>query len=245
AAYYYMDSLKVTMDSIYQKDVSTKILDLEQQYQTKEKENQILRLETKNKQQELAIAKSRWWELALGAGLALAVFVAYFLWKLSTKNKKLLIQNDLLHKEELRAMRQQERLSQYDSMLQGQEAERSRMAKDLHDGLGGLLAGVKLKLSSIVAKRGGDYPSSRSDINDVIHQLDYSVDELRRIAHDMMPESLRFEGLARALSDLCRYMSTVNVQVVFQNLGIKDYYPEQLRISIYRVIQVPLAHAIT
>ena len=118
------------------------------------------------------------------------------------------------------------------------------MAKDLHDGLGGLLAGVKLKLSSIVAKRAGDYPSSRSDINDVIHHLDYSVDELRRIAHDMMPESLRFEGLARALSDLCRYMSTVNVQVVFQNLGIKDYYPEQLRISIYRVIQELLTNAI-
>src|SRR5690606_5738747 len=244
AAYYYMDSLKVTMDSIYQKDVSTKILDLEQQYQTKEKENQILRLETKNKQQELAIAKSRWWELALGAGFVLAVFIAYFLWKLSAKNKKLLIQNDLLHKEELRAMRQQERLSQYDSMLQGQEAERSRMAKDLHDGLGGLLAGVKLKLSSIVARAGGAQAGEKNAINDVVRQLDYSVDELRRIAHDMMPESLRFGGLAPALSDLCRYMGTPMVQVVFQNLGIKDNYPDQLRVTVYRVVQELLTNAI-
>lgn len=244
AAYYYMDSLKVTMDSIYQKDVSTKILDLEQQYQTKEKENQILRLETKNKQQELAIAKSRWWELALGAGFVLAVFIAYFLWKLSAKNKKLLIQNDLLHKEELRAMRQQERLSQYDSMLQGQEAERSRMAKDLHDGLGGLLAGVKLKLSSIVARAGEAQAGAKNAINDVVRQLDYSVDELRRIAHDMMPESLRFGGLAPALSDLCRYMGTPMVQVVFQNLGIKDNYPDQLRVTVYRVVQELLTNAI-
>ena len=243
-AYSYMDSLRITKDSIYQRDVTTKLLEFEQQYKTTEKENRILRLETKNKQQELAIAKNRWWGLALGAGLILAVLLAYFWWKIGKNNKKLLTQKELLHEEELRTMRQKERLNQNDAMLQGQEAERSRMAKDLHDGLGGLLAGVKLKLSSIVAKRGRDYPSSRSDINDVIHQLDYSVDELRRIAHDMMPESLRFDGLAPALSDLCRYMSTVNVQVVFQNLGIKDYYPDQLRISLYRVIQELLANAI-
>lgn len=243
-AYNYMDSLRLTKDSIYQRDVTTKLLEFEQQYKTTEKENRILRLKTKNKQQELAIAKNRWWRFVLGAGLILAVLLAYFWWKIGKNNKKLFTQKELLHGEELRTMRQKERLNQYDAMLQGQEAERSRMAKDLHDGLGGLLAGIKLKLSYIVAKRGGDYPSSRSDINDVIHHLDYSVDELRRIAHDMMPESLRFEGLARALSDLCRYMSTVNVQVVFQNLGIKDYYPEQLRISIYRVIQELLANAI-
>src|SRR5690606_4353926 len=151
-AYGYMDSLRATMDSIYQKDVTTQVLNFEQQYETAEKENRILRLETKSKQQELAIAKSRWWTLALGAGLVLAVCVAYFWRKIGTNNKRLLIQKDLLHKEELRTMRQNERLKHYDAMLQGQEAERSRMAKDLHDGLGGLLAGVKLKLSSIVLR---------------------------------------------------------------------------------------------
>jgi len=243
-AYGYLDSLRMSLDSIYQKDVATKLLKFEQQYKTAEKENRILRLETKNKQQELAIAKSHWWQLALGAGLVLAVFIAYFLWKLSAKNKKLLIQNDLLHEKELRTVRQQERLNQYAAMLQGQEAERSRMAKDLHDGLGGLLAGVKLKLSSIVARTGMGKPGEKSAIDDVVRQLDYSVDELRRVAHDMMPESLRFGGLAPALSDLCRYMGTPIVQVIFQNLGIKDNYSDQLRVTVYRVVQELLTNAI-
>jgi len=243
-AYAYMDSLRITSDSIYQKDVAAKLLEFDQQYEAAEKENRILRLKTENKQQELAIAKSRWWEIVLAAGLVLTVFVAYFLWKIGTKNKKLLIQNDLLHKEELRTMRQQERLSQYDAMLQGQEAERSRMAKDLHDGLGGLLAGVKLKLSSIVARAGKTQTGEKNAINDVVRQLDYSVDELRRIAHDMMPESLRFGGLAPALSDLCRHMGTPIVRVVFQNLGIKDNYPDQLRVTVYRVVQELLTNAI-
>src|SRR5690606_25806595 len=142
--YEQLDTASTIMDSIYQKDLATKVLNLEKQYKAAEKENRILRLETKNRQQELAIVKSRWWELSLAAGLALAVFVAYFWWKISAKNKKLLIQDARLHKEELRSMREQEPLSQYHAMLQGERAERSRMGKDLHDGLGGLLAGVKL-----------------------------------------------------------------------------------------------------
>lgn len=244
AAYGYMDSLSVTMDSIYQKDVSTKILNFEQQYKTKEKENQILQLEAKSKEQELELAKNRWWQLALGASLVLAVFIAYFWWKIGTKNKKLLIQKNLLHEEELRSIRQQERMNQYEAMLQGQESERSRMAKDLHDGLGGLLAGVKLKLSSIVAKTGKYDPNEKSAINDVVHQLDYSVDELRRIAHNMMPESLRYGGLASALSDLCRHMGSPSVQVIFQNLGINDSYSDQLRVTVYRIVQELLANAV-
>lgn len=244
AAYIYMDSLRITMDSIYHKDVATKILDLEQRYQTKEKENRILLLKAKSKEQELAIVKSRWWEIALGSGLVLAILVAYFWRKIGRKNKKLLHQKELLHEEELRSIRQQERLNQYEAMLQGQESERSRMAKDLHDGLGGLLAGVKLKLSSIVAKAVNDDSAQKGAINDVVHQLDYSVDELRRISHNMMPESLRYGGLAPALSDLCRYMNTPSVQVVFQDLEINDTFSDQLRVTVYRVVQELLTNAV-
>lgn len=244
AAYDYMDSLNMTMDSIYQKDVATRVLNFERQYETAEKENRILRLETENRQQELAIARSRWWELVLAFGFILAVCIAFFSWKIGEKNKKLLLQNDRLHQEELHSLRQKERLRQYDAMLQGQEAERNRLAKDLHDGLGGLLAGVKLKLSSIITRSDGSGHGDKSAINDVVRQLDYSVDELRRIAHDMMPESLRFGGLAPALSDLCRYMGTSVMQVVFQNLGMKDNYPDQLRITVYRVVQELLTNAV-
>lgn len=244
SAYHQMDTLRTLLDSIYQEDVNSKVLNFEQQYKATERENRILRLEAKNQQQELKIARSRWWGVALGAALLLALSIAFFSWKIGRNNKKLLAQNELLHEEELRSVRQQERLRQYDAMLQGQEAERSRLAKDLHDGLGGLLAGVKLKLSSIVAKAGGNDSGGNGAVHDVIDQLDYSVDELRRIAHNMMPESLRYGGLVPALSDLCRYMGTPQIEVVFQDLGLKDSYTEQLRITVYRVVQELLTNAV-
>lgn len=243
-AYNYIDSLIATKDAIYQRDVTSKLLNFEQQYQTAEKENQILRLEAKNKEQELAISRTRLWGILLVAVLIAALGVAYFWRKIGKNNKKLLIQKELLHAEELRNIRQKERLNQYDAMLQGQEAERNRMAKDLHDGLGGLLAGLKLKLSSIVAKSNEKKPFDKNHLTDIIQQLDYSVDELRRIAHDMMPESLRFGGLVPAISDLCRYMSSPTVEVVFQNLGIQDNYSDSLRINLYRIIQELITNSI-
>src|SRR5690606_41811593 len=62
--------------------------------------------------------------------ILLAVCLAYSWRKIGRNNKKLLIQKDLLHEEELRTMRQQERLRQYDAMLQGQEAERNRRSEE-------------------------------------------------------------------------------------------------------------------
>lgn len=243
-AYAYMDSLRVTMDSIYQKDVATKVLNFEQQYETAQKENRILRLETKSREQELTIARNRWWELALAFGLILVSCIAYFSWKIGNNHKKLLLQKERLHQEELHSVYQKEKLRQYGAMLQGQELERGRLAKDLHDGLGGLLAGVKLKLSSIVSKNKGGILKENSAVSNVIQHLDYSMDELRRIAHNMMPESLRFGGLVLALLDLCRRVDTPEMKVAFQDLGISDSYPESLRIAVYRIIQELLANAV-
>lgn len=244
SAYWQMDTLNVLLDSFYVTDLATKIQSLEVQHATAEKENEILRLEADNRQQELKIAKTRSWALVLGGGLLLALSVIFFTLKIGQKNKRLLQQKEQLHEEELRTIRQQEKLRQFNAMLQGQEAERNRLAKDLHDGLGGLLAGVKLKLSSIVTKTDQPTANNQDAVDDVIQQLDYSVDELRRIAHNMMPESLRYGGLAPALCDLCRYMSSPEVRVTFQDLGINDQYPEQLRITVYRVIQELLTNAV-
>ena len=244
SAYLHLDTLNVLLDSLYVADVATKIQSLEVKHATAEKENEILRLEADNRQQELKIAKTRSWTFVLGGGFLLALSVIFFTLKIGQKNKRLLQQKEQLHEEELRTIRQQEKLRQFDAMLQGQEAERNRLAKDLHDGLGGLLAGVKLKLSSIVAKTDTPTATNPDAVEDVIQQLDYSVDELRRIAHNMMPESLRYGGLAPALCDLCRYMSTPEVRVTFQDLGVNDQYPEPLRIAVYRVIQELLTNAI-
>ena len=69
--------------------------------------------------------------------------------------------------------------------------------------------------------------------------LDNSIRELRRVAHNMMPESLLRFGLDTALRDFCTDLSQAgSVKVVYQSFGIDQLKPDNpFVISVYRIVQ--------
>ncbi|RQP15255.1 MAG: hypothetical protein EAS52_15650 [Parapedobacter sp.] len=230
------DSLRVAfilLDSLHKREQGLKVLDLEKKYQTVEKENELLRLRAESLRQEQAINRNRWWVYGLLFAFAIMGVISWLIWRVSRQKKR-------LYEEELKALRHREQERQFRSILEGQEKERNRIARDLHDGLGGMLAGVKLKLTSILAQ----CPSVPTDMQDVVKQLDESSVELRRIARNMMPESLLSMGLTPALADLCKMMQTGKMKIKFQSIGKQDAYPRHLSISVYRIVQELLINAI-
>lgn len=244
AAFEQMKDYALGKDSLQEENMALKILDLEKKYRTIEKENEILKLQDINQKQVLAMDKNKRGTILLTSGLILALITAGFSWKLSNKNRQALLQKDLLHREEVTNMKQQEKLHQYSSILQAQEEERNRISRDLHDGLGGLLAGVKLRLSSIVSRERARTGEQHPDIAHVIKDLDQSVDELRRIARNMMPESLLSIGLKPALADLCRYMQAPGTEVQFQAFDLRTTYSQPVLIGVYRIVQELLNNAV-
>lgn len=123
------------------------------------------------------------------------------------------------------------------SMLQSQEAERSRMAKDLHDGLGGMLSGIKLNLSSMK----GNMVIPEKDVllfNKSIIQLDNAIAEMRRVAHNMMPEALLKFGLNEAVQDYCDGINDTNaVRIKFTQLGSNQPLEKSTEVILYRIFQ--------
>lgn len=123
------------------------------------------------------------------------------------------------------------------SILKGQEAERTRMAKDLHDGLGGMLSGIKLNLSSMK----GNMIIHENDaqlFSKSIAQLDNAITEMRRIAHNMMPEALLKFGLAEAIQDYCDGINESNVvKMKFTQLGVQKPTDKSAEVVLYRIIQ--------
>jgi len=95
------------------------------------------------------------------------------------------------------SMERAERLS---AVLDGQEQERQRLSRELHDGLGQLLAATKLRLESI---RPEDPLQSTRTIKEVSKGVDHTIDEIRRITNDLMPAVLKEFGLVTAIRNLC------------------------------------------
>lgn len=243
-AFEQMKAYALGKDSLQEENMALKILELEKKYRTIEKENEILKLQDMNQKQVLSMDKNKRWTILLSCGLVLALITAGFSWKLARNNRQALLQKDLLHREEVINLKQQEKLHQYSSVLEAQEEERNRISRDLHDGLGGLLAGVKLRLSSIVSRDKKRTGMEHPDIEYVIKDLDQSVDELRRIARNMMPESLLSIGLRPALADLCRYMQTPGKDIQFQAFDLRTCYSQPVLIAVYRIAQELLNNAV-
>ncbi|WP_431217798.1 sensor histidine kinase [Puia sp. P3] len=85
---------------------------------------------------------------------------------------------------------------------------------------------------------------SDMDLHKIINQLDQSVQELRRIARDMMPESLLQFGLEAALKELCSGLRAPGLQVEFQSYGISQSIIPAEQAAVYRIVQELLSNAI-
>ena len=122
------------------------------------------------------------------------------------------------------------------SILKGQEDERSRMARDLHDGVGGMLSGIKLNLSSMK----GNMIIHEKDaqlFNRSIVQLDNAIAEMRRVAHNMMPEALIKFGINEAVQDFCDGINQSNaVKMKYTSIDLQPM-EKSTEIILYRIIQ--------
>ncbi len=89
-------------------------------------------------------------------------------------------------------------------MIDGQELERQRLSRELHDGLGQSLIALKLKLESI---QGKDVCAINKTLKEVKGSFDGTINEIRRISNDLMPAVLNEFGLITALKNICEEIS--------------------------------------
>ncbi len=227
SAYKWQKEYGSLLDSTSKSQLNNQINAMEIKFRNVENQQKITELNAANEKANLAAKNSRLlnWLLGLASLFLLIVLVlGYFFYRNSKRSS---------------AQKEQIKITQ--AMLQGQEDERKRVARDLHDGLGGMLAGVKLNLSDFAQENEKD---THMDLYNIINQLDNSVIELRRIAHNMMPEMLLKLGLETSLRDLCESHMSKNLSIDFQYLGTKKTMLVQEQITIYRIVQELLTNVV-
>lgn len=133
--------------------------------------------------------------LSIALLLALVALLSVIFGRMQRARARIAEQDSRLQKMQVEELEQRQQLLTLEGILQGKEIERERIARDLHDRLGGHLSTVKLHLTA-----GAE--------NVTANQLmDKAVEEVRRIAGDLRSEVLGRHGLAAALEE---YASTVN-----------------------------------
>ncbi len=143
-----------------------------------------------------------------------------------------------LQNRKINELQQEKMLMAAEAVLKGEEQERTRLAKDLHDGLGGLLSGIKYSFQTMKGNLIMT-PENQQAFERSMDMLDSSIKEMRRVAHNMMPEALVKFGLDTALKDFCEDINRSGaLQVNYQSIGMEEVVVEgRAAIAIYRIVQ--------
>lgn len=194
-----------------------KIAEVDAKYNTEKKELEIATLKAGKRVNNILI-------VSLLVLLAAGTGIGYFIYQ----NQK---QRQLLSAQRIKELEQEKIITATESLLEGESTERARLSRDLHDGLGGMLSVAKLKIATM--KGNLTIPEENvASLNSAIELLDTSIKELRRVAHNLMPESLMKYGLNAALADFCRSTD----KVTYHFYGIDRRPDEKTEIASYRIV---------
>ena len=183
----------------------------------------------KKEQQILSLRKEKRLIIYLGVSIGILLILLMLL----------MLERQRINKHKIERLKREKQLVATQSVLEGETAERTRLARDLHDGLGGMLSSVRFNLYGI--KDGATIVSSDVELfNNALNTLDESIRELRRVAHNMMPDSLARYGLKPALTDFCNSISIVK----FNYFGSDDRLDQKLEVMIYRTVHELINNAL-
>jgi signal transduction histidine kinase len=151
---------------------------------------------------------------------------------------------DLLLKQILNRMKaqeselQREKLRRLRSVIDGQDQERNRLSRELHDGVGQSLIAIKLQLENAETQ---NYSMMRAGIDSAKSRIDLTIEDVRRVCNALLPAALSEFGIVSTLRALCSELSSLaGFRASFENEGSLDRLPKKSQVYLYRIAQEAL-----
>ncbi|MDO6430259.1 histidine kinase [Flavitalea sp. BT771] len=230
-AYQYYKTFHALTDSLVGTEKKKFTLDLQTKYETDKKEQEIRTLQAEQHVQQLELQQKNVWNAILVSAGALLLLLGALLYRNHRQKQR-------LQQQRINELETEKKLTATEAVLKGEEQERARLAKDLHDGLSGMLSGAKYSLQSmegsLIMTADNHLAFQRG-----MDMLDSSIKEMRRVAQNMMPEALIRFGLDTAINDYCTEINKSGaVTLVYQSIGMENAdIPQSDAIAVYRIIQ--------
>lgn len=208
-------------DSIFSIEKTEQLANIQTKYETEYKVKEIEQEREVAKANAVAEGqKKRMLLLVLIAVILIAVFVLVLI---ALNNKK--------KKAELEITAQKKIV---EAIFEAEEKERTRIAKDLHDGIVQNLTALKLA----VINAAKNSPTQVVELENIGGDLEKTTKEVREISYQMMPVTLKELGLIKALEELLqRNLTNVDIQFEFNHFGLEHRLPEKIEVNVYRICQ--------
>jgi signal transduction histidine kinase len=207
-------------DSVYTTQLGANFAELQTKYETLQKEKQI-------QEQRFALTKKNYW---IGGAIGLLMLIS-------------LLGYSYYHRYQLKqeARMQAEILKQQDmatkAVLEAEEAERQRIAKDLHDGVGQMMSAAKMNLSAVESQLNLQTTEQKHAFENIIQLVDDSCKEVRSVSHNMMPNALLKNNLEAAIREFIYKLDQQVLKVHVYTQGLDERLDSNMETILYRIIQ--------
>lgn len=228
-AYEYQKFYADLRDSLLNEDNIKTINQLEVKYRTSEKDKELAQKKLELTQQQSYLRKKNTWIVGISAGTLLLVVLLVVSHRANINKRR-------LQTKQIENLNQQQEIMQLKAQRQGEEEERVRLARELHDGIVAQFSAVKMNLS-VLPERHPDLHDAK-DFTRIIKHLDDATHALRQTAHNLMPDVLLENGLSEAIYYFCKAMQqSSGLYIDYQQyVDLPRFLPEW-ELSLYRIVQ--------
>lgn len=151
----------------------------------------------------------------------------------------------LYFRQRKRIQKKESELSNANALIRGQDLERERIARELHDRVGSMLSTMKLHCSAAGESPGSSVQYNEGPYGKVMHLLDDTYEEVRRISHDLDTGLLSRFGFRAAVLQLIQLIESSNkLRVRFIDNGLDPLMYRSFETDIYRITQELLNNTI-
>lgn len=209
-------------DSLLAIDKIRTLNELELKYKTAEKDKQLTINNLKISQQQNKISRQTTWIISIASFVVLLLTLFFFY--------------TILKKHQIVSLKQQQQINNLRSKMEGEENERQRLARDLHDGIGGMLSAALMQTSKLEEEN----PALKESITfDVIKStIKATAVDVRQTANNLMPDPIIKLGLAEAIRQYCYTINKPSsLQLNVQTYGELNLLNMSLKLAVYRIVQ--------
>jgi signal transduction histidine kinase len=216
----YQLSASEMQDSLMNKEIVEHVKTMELKYRTAEKDKELLKNKLNIEIQAKLLRKKNSLIIIVVSMAAAIMLVCLALYSRFRQKQKLLLRD--------------EQIKEMKALIKGEEQERIRLAQELHDGIGGMLAAVNMNMA---AARKRDF-NNKAELNSIMQMIADTSEEVRKTSHNLMPSALLRKNLREALLYYFDYINKDgSLQIDLHTDNLSGNWGDSDITLVFRIVQ--------